>query len=67
MGSLSALNTLRKVTSNVNKFIIRFSGLEPDFEKIINVDFIAHLRMFDIFLKTPTPGAMWLFKSLSFH
>lgn len=56
------------------KWLLTWTNLSLDFldwsqtlKSIIHVDFIAYLRIFGIFLKTPSPGAMWLLKSLSFH
>lgn len=65
LGSFSVLNSLCKMTSNLNKINIRLSGLETDFENIIHIGFIAHLRVSDVFLKTPTCGTIWVCKKFS--
>lgn len=47
------------------KWLLSWTNLSLDFldlrqtlKNFINVDFIAHLRIFGTFLKTPTPGAI---------
>jgi len=53
------------------KWRLTWTNLSLDFldwsqtlKNIINVDFIALLKICGVFLKIPTPGSMWLFKSL---